>query len=97
METGTCDFLTILRVLVKGKVDFIVVGGVCAVFQGAPVHTFDLDILRSRTEPNLRRLLTKLQELGAYYRERKDRKLRPQLSPFGFTWPSASNHKLWPA
>jgi len=53
METGTCDFLTILRVLVKGKVDFIVVGGVCAVLQGAPVP---------------------------YYRERKDRKLRPQLS-----------------
>ncbi len=37
------DFLEILKILSKHKVDFIVVGGVCAAIHGAPVTTFDLE------------------------------------------------------
>jgi hypothetical protein len=33
----------ILQTLVEHRVEFIVVGGVCAVLHGAPVSTFDLD------------------------------------------------------
>jgi hypothetical protein len=51
-ETISTDFLAILRTLAAHKVDFIVVGGVCAVLQGAPVNTFDLDIVRSREGGN---------------------------------------------
>ena len=37
-------------------VDFILVGGLSAVVQGAPVTTIDVDIVHSRTEDNLARL-----------------------------------------
>ena len=42
----------IIRTLVANDVEFIVVGGMAAVLQGAPVHTVDLDIVydcRTRT------------------------------------------------
>ena len=42
-------FLDLLRVLDRHKVDFIVVGGVAAILEGAPVATFDLDIMHSRS------------------------------------------------
>jgi len=43
-----------LRVLRGHQVDFIVVGGVAAVLQGAPVSTFDVDVVHSREEGNTR-------------------------------------------
>ena len=64
------DFLNILKILAKHKVDFIVIGGVGAVLQGAPIATFDLDVIHSRHQDNLERLCVALQELEAYYRER---------------------------
>lgn len=69
--------------------DFIIVGGVRGVLHGAPVTTFDLDIVHSRTQENLARLLTALQELGAYYRGRQDRRLEPDLAHL-----SSSGHQL---
>ncbi len=59
------------------KVDFVVVGGVEAVLQGAPVTTFDLDVVHSRRPNNVERLLAALREVDAVYRERPDRKLAP--------------------
>ncbi len=73
------DFLAILRILAKHRVDFIVVGGVCAVLHGAPISTFDLDVVHSRQPENLRRLLTALAALGAYYRIQPERKAKPGL------------------
>lgn len=57
--------------------DFIVVGGVCAVLHGAPLTTFDLDVVHSREPANLRRLLAALEELEARYRMPGRRRLRP--------------------
>jgi len=74
------DFLEILKILSKHKVDFIVVGGVCAVIHGAPVTTFDLDMVHSRSQDNLSRLVSALRELDASYRGRGDQRLRPELS-----------------
>jgi predicted nucleotidyltransferase len=74
------DFLEILKVLAKHKIDFIVVGGVCAVLHGAPVSTFDLDLVHSRSSDNLERLISALGELDAYYRGRGEQRLRPNLS-----------------
>ena len=74
------DFLEILKVLSEHKVDFIVVGGVCAVLHGAPVTTFDLDLVHSRSSDNLARLLSALKELDAYYRGREGHRLTPGLS-----------------
>jgi hypothetical protein len=76
----TPDFLEILRILLEHEVDFIVVGGVCAVLHGAPVATFDLDLVHSRSKDNLGRLISALEELDAYYREHGDQRLKPGLS-----------------
>lgn len=56
----------ILAVFVRHKVEFLVVGGIAATLQGAPLATFDLDILRRRTPENIARLLDALRELEAY-------------------------------
>jgi len=61
-------------------VDFVVVGGVAAVLQGAPISTFDLDVVHSREEVNIRRLLTALESLEACFRLQPERRLRPDAS-----------------
>lgn len=53
MPTQSFDFRRILETLAKHGVEFIVVGGVCAVLHGAPVYTFDLDLVHSRTAENV--------------------------------------------
>ena len=80
MQNTTSDFLEILRTLSEYKVDFIVVGGVCAVLHGAPMATFDLDVVHSRSADNLERLLSALHTLDAYYRDRPGQRLQPKLS-----------------
>ncbi|HEX5269006.1 MAG TPA: hypothetical protein VFW33_00900 [Gemmataceae bacterium] len=57
--------------------EFIVIGGVCGVLHGAPLVTFDLDLVHSRTPENLDRLVAALQALHAYYRGQGDRRPRP--------------------
>lgn len=73
------NFLEILKALTRHQVDFIVVGGVCAVLQGAPITTFDLDVVHSRKPENLDKLITALEALEACYRVRHDLKLKPTL------------------
>ena len=72
------DFLTLLQVLSDNHVEFIVIGGVSAVLQGAPVATFDLDIIHSRSEENVRRLKHALMSLGAHHREKEGQRVEPQ-------------------
>ena len=77
MSVPTPDFRTLLDELTAHEVDFIVVGGIGAALQGAPVVTFDLDIVHSRKPENVHRLLAVLQRLGAYYREQPAKRLAP--------------------
>ena len=74
------DFFDILNILSKHKVDFIIVGGVCAVLHGAPVTTFDLDLVHSRSKDNLERLTSALKELDAHFRGHGDKRLKASLS-----------------
>jgi hypothetical protein len=46
----------VVSALSNGNVEFIVVGGVSAVLQGAPIVTRDLDLCYRRTSDNVRRL-----------------------------------------
>ncbi len=46
MIQGT-DFIKILKTLKNHEVNFIIIGGISAVLHGAPVTTFDLDIIQS--------------------------------------------------
>ena len=51
------SFLAVLRTLADHKVDFVVVGGVAAVLRGAPINTFDLDVVHSTDGANVDRVL----------------------------------------
>ncbi|HET8948660.1 MAG TPA: hypothetical protein VFQ07_16890 [Candidatus Polarisedimenticolia bacterium] len=71
------DFLEILKVLKARGVDYIVVGGVSGVLHGAPITTFDLDVVHSRAPGNIARLIQALGDLDAFSRVQGDRRLRP--------------------
>ena len=68
----------ILDVLIAHDVACIVVGGVAAVLQGAPIVTLDVDIVHQRTAANVTRLITALTSLGACYRHQHGRRIDPR-------------------
>jgi hypothetical protein len=74
------DFSGALRVLAEAGVEFIVVGGLAAVLNGAPVNTFDLDIVHSCSEENIARLAGALESIDAIYRMQPSRRIRPNAS-----------------
>jgi predicted nucleotidyltransferase len=80
MGDSSPEFFDILQLLADHGVDFIVVGNVSAVLHGAPVNTFDLDLVHSRDPANIERLLVVLQKLGAYFRESPERHIQPDAS-----------------
>lgn len=80
MPQPEIDFLAILRVLLATRVEFVVVGGVGAALHGAPVTTYDLDVVHARDAENAARLLEALAMLDAWFREHPARRPRPVLS-----------------
>lgn len=74
------DFFSALRALHEVRASFIVVGGLAAVLDGAPVHTYDLDVVHSRDAVNIERLLPALEAMDAVFRAHPDRRLRPRPS-----------------
>ena len=77
------DFFSVLRALHDGHVEFLVVGGVAAALQGAPVQTYDVDVVFSRSEANVARILTVLESLDAVYRIQPERRIRPTATHLG--------------
>ena len=71
------DLTTLLERLASSGVDFVLVGGLAAVAQGAPITTFDADIVPRRTSVNVDRLLAFLTEIGGHYRGRPGPPLPP--------------------
>src|SRR6185369_4355208 len=69
-----------VEVLTRHDVDFIVVGGFAAILEGAPVSTFDLDLVHERSHANIARLLDALREMKAVYRDLAGRKIEPKES-----------------
>ena len=51
--TTDVDLSTLLDWLATSSVEFVLVGGLAAVVQGAPITTFDVDIVHRRTEANV--------------------------------------------
>lgn len=70
-------FLDTLQLLVRHKVDFILVGGVAAIVEGAPISTLDLDIVIRPAAENRERLLAALTELNARYLDPGGRHIVP--------------------
>jgi predicted nucleotidyltransferase len=69
-----------LRALQDGGVQFILVGGLAAVLNGAPVDTFDIDVVHSREAANVDRILPVLEALDAIFRIQPERRLKPNAS-----------------
>jgi hypothetical protein len=74
------NFLAALRAFCEGQVEFVVIGGLAAVLNGAPVNTFDLDIVPARDPENVAKLLRVLESIDAVYRMQPERRLRPDAS-----------------
>jgi hypothetical protein len=69
---------TLLQTLASAGVELIVVGGLAAVAQGAPIVTRDVDIVHRRTADNITRLVEVLLSIDARYRGRPPNEvLRP--------------------
>lgn len=73
------DPVGILRVLHDHRVRFVVIGGVAARLQGAPLITQDLDVTPAADRANLRALAEALTALGA--------RLRTPKEPDGVSFP----------
>jgi len=71
------DFFALLRGLHDAAVDFILVGGLSAVLNGAPVQSYDVDVVHWRDAANIDRLLQELASLDAIFRIQPDRRLKP--------------------
>ncbi|HPA14167.1 MAG TPA: hypothetical protein PKV75_02735 [Desulfobacterales bacterium] len=67
----------ILDGLLEAGVDFILVGGLAAVIQGAPVTTMDVDVVHSRSPENIARLISFLKSVDAVHRRLDDRLIEP--------------------
>lgn len=78
-------FKDALEILSRHDVEFIVVGGVAAVLGGAPLATFDLDVVHARNKENLERLAAALADLDARYRDPAGRVLKPALADLAGT------------
>lgn len=75
--TEPSELTTLLERLAMAGVEFVLVGGLAAVAQGAPISTFDVDIVHRRTPENVDRLLRFLSTVDARHRNRPGPPLRP--------------------
>jgi hypothetical protein len=69
-----------LTALEASGAEFILVGGLAAVLQGAPIQTYDVDVVYSRVPENIERLLGVLNSIDAIFRIQPDRRLRPNTT-----------------
>jgi predicted nucleotidyltransferase len=71
------NLIATLQDLCRRDIQFIVVGGLAAVLNGAPGQTYDLDLVYSREPANIDRLLHFLRDIDAIFRIHPERQLRP--------------------
>lgn len=71
------DFLGLLGALHEGQIDHVVVGGVAAILEGAPITTIDVDIVYRSDDENVERLAHLLDELDGRYRDPAGRVIVP--------------------
>jgi len=76
-------FRELLEVLFAHEVDFLVVGATAAVLGGAPLTTFDLDVVFEPSPDNRARLLDALRDMDAVYVDPLRRGIRPTQERLG--------------
>lgn len=70
MPSQPLSLTTLLARLAASGTEFLLVGGLAAVAQGAPLMTIDVDVVHRRTADNVDRLLAFLSTVDARYRGR---------------------------
>ena len=95
-KTTGADLSAIIEGLIKADVKFILVGGLAAVVQGAPVTTMDVDIVHSRSSENISKLLTFLSSIDAIYRRLDDKTIEPKGEDFSGMGHSLFSTRLGP-
>ena len=65
----SAEFERLLPELVRGGVDFILIGGVAGIVHGSARVTYDVDLLYSRTDDNIRRLASVLEPHSPHLRD----------------------------
>ena len=73
----TSRFLELLRALDRHAVEHVIVGGVAAILEGAPMTTLDLDVVYRLDDDNIERLGRALEALEARYRDPAGRVILP--------------------
>lgn len=73
---------SILEELIKANIKFILVGGLAAVVQGAPITTLDVDIVYDRASKNITRLTSFLRSIDAFYRRPDGKVILPKENDF---------------
>jgi hypothetical protein len=91
--SGAFDPLRILTVLAERRVRGVVIGGLAAWLQGAPVVTADLDLVFDADPENVRRLVEALMLLGATDRDPAGRRIEPDPERLGAT--TGGGHHLF--
>ena len=84
------DLSALLEALTKADIEFIVVGGLAAVAQGAPITTMDMDIVHRQSNDNIDKLLAFLKKIDAIHRRLDDKILQPKKRDL-----SGRGHKLF--
>ena len=77
-KTTGVDLSAIIEGLIKADVKFILVGGLAAVVQGAPVTTMDVDIVHNRSSENISKLFAFLRSIDAAYRRLDNKIIEPK-------------------
>jgi hypothetical protein len=72
------DLSALLEGLLKAGVDFVLVGGLAAVIQGAPFTTVDVDIVHDQSPENITKLLEFLESVDAIHRRPDDKIIEPK-------------------
>lgn len=90
------DLSAILEGLIEAGVEFILVGGLAAVVQGAPVTTMDVDIVHNRSSENVAKLLAFLKSIEAVHRRPDDKVIEPKEEDISGTGHALFTSRLGP-
>ncbi len=86
----------ILEGLCRNGIELVLVGGLAAVVQGAPITTMDVDIVPRQTPDNLSCLLDFLKNIDAYHRRLDDKIIPPSLEHISGTGHALLKTRLGP-
>jgi hypothetical protein len=64
--------------VLEAGVEFILVGGLASVIQGAPITTMDVDIVHNQSAENIAKLLSFLKSVDALHRRLDDKLIEPK-------------------